>query len=357
MSLNKDNQLSAKDKVNSDPKNIQFLRDITKESFIIPNIDNTFCIFKAINGKLNVIYSNIKNSIISFDIINNKKIIEIKDAHKRSITNFRHYLDNLNTRDLILSISSIDRNIKVWNNKNWECCGNFKNIYTKGAINSAFFLNNNNENYIVVGNNSKEKIKVIDFNEKEIKEINESEINTYFIDIYYDNKLNKNFILSGNPGFVRAYDYDENKIYHQYNEIIIKNNETEKVDDEDDECNYIDDSRFSIVVNCKEEVIELIDSCSDGNIRIYNFHSGELIKKIEASVGLYGLCLWDNNYLFVGCKDNSIKLIELDTGKIVKTLKGHNNCVITIKKIIDPKYGDYLLSQGLINDGIKLWKN
>ena len=65
MSLNKDNQLSVKDKVNSDPKNIQFLSDITKESFIIPSLDNAFCVFKAINGKLNVIYSDIKYSIIS----------------------------------------------------------------------------------------------------------------------------------------------------------------------------------------------------------------------------------------------------------------------------------------------------
>ena len=111
------------------------------------------------------------------------------------------------------------------------------------------------------------------------------------------------------------------------------------------------------MVNKKEEIIKLIESSIDGNIRIWNFHSGELIKKIEAiSIHLYGICLWNNNYLFVGCQDNSIKLIELNTGKTVKILIGHNTSINTIKKIHDPIYGEFLLSQALFKDGIKLWK-
>ena len=55
------------------------------------------------------------NSLISYDLIDNKKIIEIKNAHSKYITNLRHYLDKLNKRDLIMSISRDINDIKIWN--------------------------------------------------------------------------------------------------------------------------------------------------------------------------------------------------------------------------------------------------
>ena len=54
-------------------------------------------------------------SIITLNLINNKKIIEIKNAHNNYITNLRHYLDKNNNRDLLLSVSNVDFNIKIWN--------------------------------------------------------------------------------------------------------------------------------------------------------------------------------------------------------------------------------------------------
>ena len=70
---------------------------------------------------------------------------------------------------------------------------------------------------------------------------------------------------------------------------------------------------------------------------------------------LYGICLWDDNYLFVGCSDKTIKLIELNNGFIVNSLTSHENKVITVKKINHPKYGKCLISQNLGKGKIKLW--
>ena len=63
----------------------------------------------------------------------------------------------------------------------------------------------------------------------------------------------------------------------------------------------------------------------------------------------------NNEYIFVGCDDKTIKLIELKYGKIIKELKGHNNKVLSIKSIIHPKYGKCLISKGAYNEPIKLW--
>ena len=337
---NKD--ISIKNEI--DIKNITYSKDLTKDSYVFNNLDNSFCSFKSINNIYYLIYVNMYNSLISYDLIDNKKIIEIKNAHSKYITNLRHYLDKLNKRDLIMSVSNNDNNIILWNVNNWECLLNFKNIIKNRDLYSACFFNDNNINYIITSNynwaGNSEPIKLFDFNGIKIKEIKDSCDRTVFVDTYYDKTLCKNFIITGNKGFIKSYDYDENKIYHKY-------------------CDNDNKHHDSVVINNNEDIIKLIDSCKDGVIRIWNFHSGLLLKKVKISkdYNLYGLCLWNKDYLFVGCEDKTIKLIELKSGKNIKNLIGHNNRVITIKKIILPKYGECLISQGYNNDQIKLWIN
>ena len=83
-----------------------------------------------------------------------------------------------------------------------------------------------------------------------------------------------------------------------------------------------------------------------------------MLKKIKViNKWLYGICLWNSDYLFVGCEDNIIRLIELKTGRIIENLNAHNNKVFTVKKIKHDKYGEFFLSQGFLNKGIKLWIN
>ena len=59
----------------------------------------------------------------------------------------------------------------------------------------------------------------------------------------------------------------------------------------------------------------------------------------------------------MGCKDKTIKLIDLKNKNLVKNLRGHNTVVISIKKIMHPQYGQCLLSQGYENEKIKIWVN
>ena len=168
-----------------------------------------------------------------------KRIIEIKNSHNEHITNFRHFLDNINKRDLILSISYSDKNIKIWNVGNWECLLNIANIYNNGYIYSAQFLYFNNNNYVLTSNSNlygdSGPIKVFDFTGKKIKEIENSNENTSFLDIFYDKKKLKTFIITGNSNYVKSYDYESNEIFKKYSDnynynhlsIIINNNNTD----------------------------------------------------------------------------------------------------------------------------------
>ena len=83
-----------------------------------------------------------------------------------------------------------------------------------------------------------------------------------------------------------------------------------------------------------------------------------LLNRIKISdESLYGICLWNDNYLFVGCSDKTIKLIELKNKLIVKSLTSHVDRVVTVKKIVHPIYGECLVSQNWHESKIKLWAN
>ena len=127
-----------------------------------------------------------------------------------------------------------------------------------------------------------------------------------------------------------SYNFIENKVYHKYQDYNNK------------------DSHTNLIINENNEIIELIEFSFDGNVLIWNFHSGELIKRIKISEDWLFRCLLNNDYLIVGCGDKNIKIIDLKNEKIIKDLKGHNNHIICIKKI-------KLRNNYLKVDQIKLW--
>jgi len=357
-SINFDSVESFNIEFKSNPKKILNFQKMNLENWVIDNIlTNTFISFKSIDKLLYLIYSNKKFSIIAHNIIDNKKIIEIKNAHNYHISNFKHYLDKKNNRDLLISISDWIYNIKIWNINNWECLYNFHDhSYADNSTYSADFLIDNNEIFIIIGRANlfyteiitpEDEIRVYDLKGNKIKEIKNSNKVTYNISSYYDNKLNKIFIIGADRKFINSYDYNENKLYYKYG-CKDEKEENEDID------NYESSSIFRI--NSKEELVELIYLDGYSIINIWNFHSGELLIKLAIDkIFIYDIFLWNKKYLFLGCNDNTIKLIELDNYKIIKTLFGHNDIVHNITKIIHPKFGECLLSQGKNIDEILLW--
>ena len=304
-------------------------------------LNNTFIVFTSLESITALIYANINLSIISYNLNDNKRIIEIKKAHKTEISNFRHYLDKNNKRDLIISISAEDNNLKLWNYNNFECLINLDKIYSDGFLNSACFLSNKTQIYILTGNSNyqinKNKIKVYNINGKAIKEINNSDQNIFFIDSYYDKDMGTNFIITPNE----SYFFEKNKIYKTY---------------------YSDtkDKTSAIIFNDdKLKITKLISSCASwqGFIKIFNFHSGILLNEIKIIDRIYGICLWNKNNIFVGCQDHIIRLLDINKGVVVenKNLYGHNYSICSIKKIHHPKFGECLISQD--KEKIELWIN
>ena len=328
---------SQKDK---NPETIHFFKNIINDAYCHMEYNhNIFELFKSINNITYLIYTNKKNSIISYDLNENVKINEIKNAHKNIITHFSYYFDNINKRDLLISLSRKEKNLKLWKVEDWECLFNYQK--TVGKLYFACFLNYNN----IISCESKhefsfwgpEIIRIVDLKGKITNEIDNYFFDSKYIECYYDKNKKTTYIISIFSYAIKSYDYDQKKQYKEYN------------------INRKDCS--NLIINDKDKIIKLIASCRDGYIKVWDFHEGNLISKIYASyyMNLYGICLWGNDYLFVGCRYGVIQFIDLNNEKIIKKLNGGDNDVLTIKKINHPKYGECILSLSFNSKKIKMW--
>ena len=272
---------------------------------------------------------------------------EIKNSHPTNINNIRYFIDKINNRDLILSISF--GNLKIWN-INSEC---IININEKSIL-TACILNNNNQNYIIsitknlIANIRNRAMKTYNLKGILVKEIDLAPIfglnylpSKGFIDCYYDINYSKNYIILCNDYSSFSFDYNEQKIYQEYKEYKEYYNELE---------------RYTII-KVEKNIVKLIESIKAGKINIWDFYSGEFLFAIyvKDNYFLYDICLWKDNYLFIGCSQNTIKLLDLNEGTIIYEFKTYKDSVISIKIINHPKYGDCLLSHGYLSGGIQLW--
>ena len=359
LKTNKPNKnIVPKNLLEINPINLNNVYNLVNDSYNIDYLDNTFTLYNSKNNCLYLVYTTEKKSIKFYSFGGQKVIQEIKNAHEDYITNFRHCFCKTEDKDIIMSISGWINNIKLWDGDNYQCLLNLYNVYTVGYLFSACFLviknknqdnkkNNNDlveeEYYFLTSNRNHlgggESIKIYDLKGKEIKKVSDSKENTCYIDTYLERgkDFNRYYILTGNSGYAKSYDYYSNKLYKKYY----------------DKDNIGD--HFCVIAKRIEDVLKLVESCGDGFIRIWNFHSGDLLTKIDCKNGLLGICIWSHEYLFTGCKDNTIKLIDIKNEKIIKSFIGHNNYVCTIRKIVHPQYGGCIISQSWHNDEIKIW--
>ena len=166
----------------------------------------------------------------------------------------------------MISLSQMDNNIILWNVENWECILNIPHANENGILYSSCFIYDNSQSYIVTSNcnwnENSEFIKIVDFNGNVIKEINDSNEITFFIDSFCDNSINH--IITGNYNYIKSYNYNSNELYHKYH---------------DKDNNNDDNSHFIVITYKDDEKIKLIESCNDGNIRIWNFTQVNILIK------------------------------------------------------------------------------
>ena len=324
-------------KFSSDPKNLIFKGDLCSTAHKANSIDKVFCAFESFAKEIFVVWSTPLQDIEFFDLEKNKIIKTIKNSHINTIYSCRHYPDKKNKIDYLIT-SSYDRNVKIWNVENFSCTLTIFNAYMSNQIYSVCILcsQNENTNYIITSCTN-DFMKIWDFSGKLLHKFGLMDEYTYFIDSYYDNKNKKYYILNGNFNDVKSYSFESKEIYKRYKGIPQS-------------------WHMSVIVYENKENQILVESDGNGYIRMWDFHTANLIKSIFTNylVNLRGICLWNERYLFAAANDHQIKLFDLIEGKYIKLYKEHITTVCTLDKIKTNRFGECLLSQGL--DGkIKIW--
>jgi WD40 repeat protein len=321
----------------TNPKNLYFNKDLCINAHKFNTIDKVFCVFNSFNNQNLVVWGSSLNSLVFYDLDNDKIIKTIDNAHYQLIYCCRHYPNKKKKIDYIITTSS-NRSVKVWNANNFTCEVDIKMTYTNKSIFSACLIFDVNDVHnLIVTSSPNDFMKIFDFNAKLKYIFGSSDNNTIFVNNYYDTKIKTHYIINGSGSDIKSYDLRNRQIYNRY---VGKPRSF----------------HTSAVVFENKSEVTLIECDGNGYIRLWNFHTAELIKTIyiRPFIILRGMCLWNNKYLIVGSSDHQIKLVDLKLGKIVQTFKEHTGKVCTVEKIESKKYGECLLSQGL--DGkIKLW--
>ena len=364
---NQKSSINTSSKINkSDPKNLKFFKNLVGDNFHNP----VLIVFQSIYNELIMIYRNNKRSIILYSLTDFKIITEIKNSQKY-INEMRYYFDKFNKRDLLASIEMNQNNIKLWNINTWELIVdinyNIGNFFLN--INSINFLENKDTFYLVASSiniPNHQLIHIYDLNGTKIKEINDPKSKSSCVETFYDTKTFKNYIIIATNDDIRAIDYQQNKIFKKYISVEGKSKVINEILPDSirqrlpDNITHIKKEiplkgpTHRIIVNNYNNITKIFAAENDGFVRIWNFHTGNLLSSISISKPhVFDICLWDEGLLLAG-HNGGVKLIDLKNNKIIKNLdeigEGRGLAVIEYKQ-----YGKCLITENL--KGLNLWIN
>ena len=323
-----------------------------KEANLNAFIDRTFTVFKSLKNEYLLIYSyseNYKNySLKCYDILKDKSMTKVQNAHSERIFTCSHFLDKYNMRDLLIT-SAFDKKIKIWNITN-----NFQVIYEKKPdyyfkentyLLSENILSYNNKIYLIVSayeiNSSGYDLLYYNTSKKiDWRHFENSRDNTNFLDIFYNN---------GNPEIITA-NLGNVKIYNFQNKNLIK-----LFHDNNNKLNYLS----AIVKKDSFNNKNIIVSAGDGLLRIWDYNNPDnLLQSIKTylNVWLIGLELINDRYLLAAGADGNIKEFDLKKNFMSRNLNRNNSTdpLFTLR-YININGRDFLFShshKGLI----ELWK-
>ena len=335
---------------------------------------NTFCVFKSIDEIFYLVHIKKETHIVFYNLFDERNVIEIFTGDY-NIIEIKYLFDENNKRDLLFSFSEYFT-LKLWNVNNCECLLNIKNIFKDilYECNHLGILKLNDKSYSIIVSNKYEDLKIYDLNGNKLNDNyrnnlnieNENSKKLFFIDTYYDKISGQSYIFFINDDFkskLFSVVYQKNILYQTYGFLNYRN-------------------RQILINDDNEKIIKILFLMNPDSIGIFNFHSGELLYKINFKItpfpnnvfndqyhydSIYSLNCWNSDYIVIsygkvvesdvhygqyGSRDpydkkfHSIEVVNLKERKIMQVLKLTTiDKSIFTKKIFHPKYGDCLLTQ------------
>ena len=110
-------------KLQNDPQELVFKKDICSNAHKTNSIDRVFCSFKSFLGEALIVWGSSNNNIEYYDCEKEKIVKTFHQAHSQTIFSCRHYPYVKKRIDYIIT-SSYDRTVKLWdyNQNTYDLC-------------------------------------------------------------------------------------------------------------------------------------------------------------------------------------------------------------------------------------------
>lgn len=317
-------------KYNTNPKDLKYKMTISTKITVANNcVGDCISAFKTLDDQLLLAYT-VNSTIQIYDLIKRSDIKTLDNIGNR-IHKIQHYLDIINKRDLLLTIS--ETTIKIYDIKDYSNILSINNAHPNKIIYSGNIIFLNNEMYITT-TPINDDLKIFDSKGVHIRSFGEID-DMRFSEVYYSK--NDIYILAGGHE-MKVYNFETGKLFNHYKE-------------EGDGQNWHLYGGV-VLINGKEVLFE--GDYNTGIVRIWDFNDKKIMNKISTGVQLNGGLFWNDEYLIFSGHDKNIKIINIKTGKMEQNLSKHGNQVSGVKKIEIPCFGECLISYGY-NDNIYLW--
>lgn len=338
------------------------MEELKNREFITnPNIKyketiKVFDCWFGINDAFDIYYSHNQNNelylispssnySISITRLRDNQILKSLEGFKNDRINMiRHFYNKKDNNDYLVA-SFKGSKIKLWDlSNNYNLKYSLKIDYSQNTsiYSCLLYFSEKNGDYLITSSNfddNKDFTKLFNFNDGSFLH------NLYGsnrIDIFYLllwNKENIDYLIQCSLGRVLIYNLENKNLF----KILSKNGNS-----------TIHNS--ACLIKNKDKIDYLYVGNVNGLIDVYDLNTFQLKTSIKYGKSYYyHLLSWNNRYIFVAEKSNSlIIIIDTLTNRIISLLQKHESFVISLKKIIHPIYGESLLSCDL-NNQLFLW--
>ena len=332
MDILKNKLKSLEDEIN--PKNFIFKKTITFELSNQYCYNYRACLFSSKkDDNIYAAYGTLKYDLECYDILNDKKFTVIKKLYNSAFHSCRHFYDDKNNTDLILTCFSKDNKIKVINfqRQGSKVILNLGPSHREILIRTSYFLNGK----IIIplsDENNNGLIQIYNLETKQKINFSENLGLIFCINNYFHKKANLNYTLICNKKGIFIYLIETFCFFKAFFGDI-------------DDLGYVE----AYILEKNENLI-LIGVCLNtntfDNLYIWNFENGDLIKKVKSEEIITDINIWDDNYIFISLfnDDYLFSLIDINDCSVVKEFNNFNNQKGSgIKILRDKMKGDYLI--------------
>ena len=306
------NRLKPSEEIN--PKKFKFDTTITSN---LPNeycYNYMACLFHSkIDDNTYAAYGTSRYDLECYDILNYQKFDVIKNLYNNTFHSCRHFFDDKNYRDLILTSFSKDNKIKVINFQRENSKVILVLPYSDESfkIRTTYFLNGN----IIIplsNGNINGMVKIYNMETKQQEILLRKMLDVFCINNYYNKKDNTNYTLICNKVGIFVYLINDKATFYR-----------EFLGDQDNNGHYesyiLEKSNRLIVVGA------LLDTPKYRNLYFWDLQEGNLIKKVNLGLIFTDISIWNNNYIFASFLGKDLfALIDINKYLIIKRFENLN---------------------------------